>query len=176
LVTAIVGPNGAGKTTLLRIAAGLQFADAGTLSFRGGLYYGGFDLLPRKGSVNNFRRALGLPPVANGHRSLATLSRGELQKVGLDAALDLAPAVLFLDEPWTGLEPDLREELNERIAVASSERITICSSHDLDEVARVADEVLLLADGTALLYEETGDGGSFDRERLLKAYKASKLQ
>jgi ABC-type multidrug transport system ATPase subunit len=173
-VAALVGPNGAGKTTLLRIAAGLQFADEGTVSNPGGLYYGGFDLLPIKARINAFRRSLGLGPVAGGARNLAKLSRGELQQVGLQASFDLEPRVLFLDEPWTALEPDARDELNARIRGTAADRITICSSHDIDEVARVADEVIFLANGIGTLHRREDDAGSLDRDAILASYRESK--
>jgi ABC-type multidrug transport system ATPase subunit len=175
-VTALVGPNGAGKTTLLRIAAGLQFADGGTVSCPGGLYYGGFDLLPRKGKINAFRGSLGLGPVVGGVRKLANLSRGELQQVGLQASFELEPQVLFLDEPWTALEPDARDELNARIRNTAADRITICSSHDIDEVARVADEVIFLASGIGTLHRREDDAGSLDRDAILASYRESKLR
>jgi ABC-2 type transport system ATP-binding protein len=172
-IAAIVGPNGAGKTTFMRIAAGLQRADKGVVDSRQALYYGGFDTLPRHGRVNDLRRALSLLPVAGGQRKLAVLSRGELQRVGLDAALDLNPRILFLDEPWSALEPDAREELNARLSSTSQQRITICSSHDLDEVARQADEVFFLANGV-ITREARGEQGAFDRERLLASYRERK--
>jgi len=173
LITTIVGPNGAGKTTLMRIAAGLQHADRGAVRALPSLYYGGSETLPRRGRVNDLRRALGLPSVAGGERKIAVLSSGELQRVGLEAAFDLNPRVLFLDEPWSSLEPDAREELNERLTATAHQRITVCSSHDLDEVARIADEVLFLARG--VIDRQTRVGGApFDRERLLASYRESK--
>lgn len=175
-IAALVGPNGAGKTTLLRIAAGLQAADGGTI--RGGrtLYYGGFDSVPVQGRVNALRRALGLAPMDNGERRLAKLSRGELQSVGLDIALELAPEVLLLDEPWTALEPDARERLNERLRAARTNRVVICSSHDLDEVARVADDVLFLRDGIVAHKSRSEDETPLDRDELIRLYRGGASQ
>lgn len=172
-IAAIVGPNGAGKTTLLRIAAGLQSPTNGAVIKSGGLYYGGFDLLPRKGCVDDLRHALGLQPVRQGDRKLSVLSRGELQQAGLDAAFDLDPEVLLLDEPWTALEPDAREALNIRMRDASFSHIIVCSSHDLDEVVRVADDVVFLAHGAAT-WKRRESAGSFDRADLLNTYRESK--
>lgn len=175
-IAALVGPNGAGKTTLLRIAAGLQASDSG--SIRGGrtLYYGGFDSVPVRGRINTLRRALGLPRVDGGDRRLAKLSRGELQSVGLDIAFELAPEVLLLDEPWTALEPDARERLNERLRAACTNRVVICSSHDLDEVARVADDVLFLRDGVVLRKSRGDDETALDREELIRLYRGGPSQ
>lgn len=170
---ALVGPNGAGKTTLMRIAAGLQFADGGTISSPEIVYYGGFDSLPLGGTVAALRRALGIPPLPGGpNRSLRTLSKGQLHQAGLDAALDLRRPVILLDEPWTSLEPDARERLNDRLrSVAAEGRVVLCSSHDLDEVARIADDVVLIKGGASIWRRrEDEDGGRFDRDAILHLY------
>jgi ABC-type multidrug transport system ATPase subunit len=147
-LTALVGPNGAGKTTLMRIAAGLQTADAGEIVRPApAAYFGGFDTIPVAGSVRTLRVSLGVS-AGDDRRSLSGLSRGELQLVGLEIVLDLAPAILLLDEPWTALEPHVRRELTQRLSgLASQGRIVVCSSHDLDEVLRAADDVVFLNDG-----------------------------
>lgn len=172
-IAALVGPNGVGKTTLLRIIAGLQRASAGTIECGSVLYYGGFDTLPVRGTVNQFRRALGLDASLAGGRRLRNLSRGELHQVGLDATFGLSSEVLLLDEPWTALEPDAREALNGRVRAAAAERIVVCSSHDLDEVARIADDVVFLAAGQAL-WRRREDGGPFDRDEFIRIYRESK--
>lgn len=170
VVVGLVGANGAGKTTLMRIAAGLQPPDTGVVSIRQGGYFGGFETLPVGGTVNDLRRGLGLETCDTGSVRLSTLSRGELQTVGLAAAFELSCDVLLLDEPWTGLEPDRRDALSARIAAyARAGRTVVCSSHELDEVARVAHEVLFIGGGQLRRYEahETG----FQREELLRIYR-----
>jgi ABC-type multidrug transport system ATPase subunit len=171
-VAALVGPNGAGKTTLLRIIAGLQFADSGSISAGRVLFYGGFETMPLRGRVDGLRRALGLPPAAAGGAALlARLSRGQLHAVGLEIAVDLDADVLLLDEPWTALDPDARDRLTVRLrATAEKGRVVICSTHDLDEVSRVADDVIFLRDGRAIASSRE-EQGALDREQLLAGYR-----
>lgn len=131
-VVGLVGANGAGKTTLMRIAAGLQLPDGGRVSIRHGGYFGGFETLPVGGSENDLRRGLGLETRETGSVRLSTLSRGELQTVGLSAAFELSCDILLLDEPWTGLEPDRRDTLSARITdYARAGRATISLSPSL---------------------------------------------
>ena len=138
------------------------------------LYYGGFDLLPRRGKVGDLRHALGLPADGQGGRKISTLSRGELQQMGLDLAFSLVSDALLLDEPWTALEPDAREELNEKLRLTVKQRVVICSSHDLDEVARVADDIVFLADGIGIWKCREDGWGS--RDDLIRLYRQSKKE
>jgi ABC-type multidrug transport system ATPase subunit len=172
-VAALVGPNGAGKTTLLRIVAGLQFADSGVISAGRVLLYGGFETMPVRGRVNGLRRALGLPPADSGGTAhLSRLSRGQLHAVGLEIAIDLQPDVLLLDEPWTALDPDARDHLTARLReTAANGRVVICSTHDLDEVSRVADDVIYLRGGYAVTASR--EEAAFDRDRLLADFRGA---
>jgi ABC-2 type transport system ATP-binding protein len=100
-------------------------------------------------------------------RRVRVLSQGNLQRVGLAVALQHAPQVVVLDEPTNGLDPSgvvlLREALLRRVAAGAA---VLVSSHHLDEVARIADEITLVNDG-----EVVGnlDPGSPDLERAFFA-------
>jgi energy-coupling factor transport system ATP-binding protein len=78
-----------------------------------------------------------------------TLSAGELRKAALAGVLALRPRVLVLDEPTAGLDPGSRDELRVRLdALRAREQLTlVLVSHDMDEVARLADRVYVLHQG-----------------------------
>jgi len=87
-----------------------------------------------------------LTPVAD--RRFRRLSLGNRQRVGLAAALQHDPRLIVLDEPSNALDPAsvilLRDQLTRRAGEGSA---VLVSSHHLDEVARIADRVLLMNAG-----------------------------
>lgn len=172
-VAVLVGPNGAGKTTLMRIAARLQSPDEGTVDGPPALFFGGGETLPVRSSVNALRAALRLPPdEALGTRRLAKLSKGLLQQVGLRIAIETDVEALLLDEPWTSLEPDARARLNDDVrAQAALGRIVVCSTHDLDQGARVADDIALLRDGHLAWHRREEFPAGLTHQSLLDLYR-----
>lgn len=81
-----------------------------------------------------------------------TLSGGERRKVGLAGVLALRPTVLLLDEPTAGLDPATRADLLERLSVLHSEGVTlVLSTHNMDDVASLADRVYVLQNGHVAL-------------------------
>ena len=174
-ITGFLGPNGAGKTTTLRMLLGLIRPDAGTAAITGTPYP---DLAspartvgalletaahPSRSGRDHLRvlaAAAGIP----GERAaqlLATVglqhaarqraggySLGMQQRLGLAAALLGDPAVLVLDEPANGLDPQgirwLRDFLR---CLAAEGRAVLISSHILAEVAQTADDVVIIHHG-----------------------------
>jgi ABC-2 type transport system ATP-binding protein len=172
----IVGPNGAGKTTLLSILAGSLPPDAGSLTFgdsaRGGREIGWVPQTPAlyakltvAENLRLFARLEGVEDVETtvsrmlnqtaledrAAEPVGRLSGGNRQRVNIAIGLLAEPAVLLLDEPSSALDPRQRARLWEFITALAGAGTTIAfSTHDVSEVERFADRVLLLADGELL--------------------------
>jgi ABC-type multidrug transport system ATPase subunit len=175
-ITGFLGPNGAGKTTTLRMALGLEQPDAGTATFSGVPYRSlpapvrtvGAVLEtafhPARSGRNHLRvycRAAGLPVsradevlvqvglADAGRRRAGGYSLGMRQRLALATALLGDPAVLVLDEPANGLDPEgiqwLRGFL--RHLAHDEGRTVLVSSHLLAEMEQTADRVVIVGAG-----------------------------
>ncbi|WP_266096545.1 energy-coupling factor ABC transporter ATP-binding protein [Rubrobacter marinus] len=83
-----------------------------------------------------------------GERVPHSLSGGEKRRAAISGVLAMGPEVLVLDEPTAGLDPATREELLGVIrALRGDGKTVVLVSHDLDEVAEVADRVCVMRDG-----------------------------
>jgi ABC-2 type transport system ATP-binding protein len=176
LVTGFLGPNGAGKSTTLRAILGLVAPTAGTATVLGkpyedldeparavGAVLETQSFNPLRNGRNHLRvlaaasdipdarvdevlEQVGLAAAARRHAG--TYSLGMRQRLALGAALLGDPRVLILDEPTNGLDPQgirwLRDLLR---ALAADGRAILVSSHVLTEVAQIADEVVVIANG-----------------------------
>ncbi|MDH3197713.1 MAG: ABC transporter ATP-binding protein [Candidatus Krumholzibacteria bacterium] len=80
-------------------------------------------------------------------KPIGKLSRGYRQRVGLAQALLHDPAVLIMDEPTAGLDPNQIRDFRENIKVLAMSKTVLISTHILQEVDAVADRVLLVNDG-----------------------------
>lgn len=195
-ITALLGPNGAGKSTALKIALNLLRSSSGKVEILGvdsrklgpaqlariGYVADGMEL-PDWMSVDQFlawcrplypkwdedlerslRKQFALP----GDRKLKHLSRGQRMKAALIAALAYRPELLVLDEPFSGLDPLVRDEfITGLLELAGGEGFTVVlSSHDIEEVDRLADHVVLLNNGAVVLDEDTGP--LLDRHRRVE--------
>ncbi|HEY8488846.1 MAG TPA: ABC transporter ATP-binding protein [Thermaerobacter sp.] len=96
--------------------------------------------------VRELAEEWGLTPVAT--RPLATLSRGWRQRFFLAQALLSDPDILILDEPAVALDECGRQELFRRLRLLARERVVIMGGHGLQELAEVADRLLVLKRGT----------------------------
>ncbi|GAA3521485.1 hypothetical protein GCM10022220_72990 [Actinocatenispora rupis] len=173
----ILGSSGAGKSTTLRVLAGLLPA-AGTVTLTGdggpadvtalppehrGVGYLPQDaaLLPHLSVWRQVTFGVGTePPVAAywldrlGLAELADrlpdeLSGGQRRRVALARALARQPRLLLLDEPFTGLDTPVRDELRHELRALQRDTgiSTVVVTHDPDEAALLADHVLILSAG-----------------------------
>jgi ABC-2 type transport system ATP-binding protein len=91
------------------------------------------------------------------NKRIHSLSKGMATKLHLLLALAHRPATLILDEPLSGLDPVVRDEFLEGVLSGICERdcTVILSSHQVDDVQRVADRVAIMHEGRLLLEGET---------------------
>jgi ABC-2 type transport system ATP-binding protein len=88
------------------------------------------------------------------HQSIETLSKGYKQRVGLAQALLHDPAVLILDEPTDGLDPNQKNEVRALIKNMAKEKAVILSTHILEEVEAICTRVIVISAGK-LVVDET---------------------
>jgi ABC-type multidrug transport system ATPase subunit len=182
-IFALLGPNGAGKTTTLKLlmnlmrptrgratVLGVDARRLGPRDFERIGYVSENQRLPEwmtPGELFDYCRPfyptwddalrdklasdLGLTSRA----PLRTLSRGTRMKAALLSSLAYRPDLVVLDEPFTGLDPLVRDELVRGLLEVSGERTwtVLISSHDIDDVERLADWVGFIKDGRLLFAE-----------------------
>ena len=117
---------------------------AGNVAF--GLEMAGVERRERESRVEELLSAVGLDGF--GDRDVSTLSGGEAKRVALARSLAPRPAVLFADEPLTGLDADLHDRLAVEVGAVLRESgtTTLWVTHDRAEAALVADRSVSLAD------------------------------
>ena len=81
------------------------------------------------------------------HKRIGQLSKGYQQRVGLAQAILHKPAVLILDEPTSGLDPNQVLGIRDLIKVIGNSSTVLISTHILQEVAAICDDVLILSKG-----------------------------
>ncbi len=181
-VIALLGENGAGKTTTIKIMLGLLNPDGGAARVMGmvsrmdgaeirrrvgyvpdrpslydwmtvqeaGWFAAGFYPLGYEDRYRHLIQQYNLPL----DRQIKSLSKGMQSKVSLAVALAHEPQLLVLDEPTSGLDPLVRREfLESMVDVAATGRTVFLSSHQIGEVERVADTVMILRRGKLVLNE-----------------------
>lgn len=81
-------------------------------------------------------------------KRLGQLSKGYRQRVGIAAAIIHRPKILILDEPTTGLDPNQLIEIRELIAKLGTEHLVIFSTHIMQEVDLLCDDIIILSKGS----------------------------
>ncbi len=175
-VFGLLGPNGAGKTTTIEILEGLRPRSSGSVSVLGS--DPGVQSKEIKARIGVCLQATNLPDKMKVHEALdlfaafyerstdrdkllqrlqlwdkrdafyKSLSGGQKQRVALALALLNEPALLFLDEPTTGLDPQIRHEIHGVIQELKQERRSILiTTHYIEEAERLCDRVAIIDAG-----------------------------
>lgn len=87
------------------------------------------------------------------HKTIATLSKGYQQRVGIAQAIIHEPKLLILDEPTSGLDPIQIRQVLALIKNQRAQRTVLLSTHTLNEIEQVAQRVLMIKSGTIILDE-----------------------
>jgi ABC-2 type transport system ATP-binding protein len=169
----LLGPNGAGKTTTIEIMEGILNATSGEVRYRGAPLGQRFreeagilfqktalqDFLTVRQSIAMFRglyergldveeiiRMCALEKLAN--RDNRKLSGGQQQRLLLAIALVNDPALLFLDEPTTGLDPQARRNFWELIqSIKARKKTILLTTHYMEEAELLCDEIAIMDKG-----------------------------
>ncbi|MFA5372391.1 MAG: ATP-binding cassette domain-containing protein, partial [Sideroxydans sp.] len=168
---ALLGPNGAGKSTLIKLLTGELQPTSGTLEITPDIRIGYFaqhqlenldstatplqhmERLAPKETTLTLRSFLGRFGLAGDSedRPAATFSGGEKSRLALALLAWQKPHLLLLDEPTNHLDLDMRDALT--IALEEYTGAVVLVSHDRSLIRAVADELWLVADGEAKLFD-----------------------
>jgi ABC-type Fe3+/spermidine/putrescine transport system ATPase subunit/ABC-type sulfate transport system permease component len=179
---AILGPSGSGKTLLLRCVAGLCGSDPGPVTVgsrsvqdlkvedrKFGYVAQGFSLFPHLTVWEHLLFPRGATPSTAAYwlahlrlegledRYPSQLSGGQRQRVGLAQVLCRSPDLLLLDEPLSALDVPIRRELRRELQRLQRETgmTTVIVTHDPEEAAVLADEIIVISEGAKLQSDST---------------------
>lgn len=178
---ALLGPNGAGKTTLVEMIEGIQKPDKGEITIMGKRWKGHEDELHRiigislqetrfidklrvsetlllfssffnlgNQRVDEIINIVGLEEKRKSY--IVNLSGGQRQRLALGISLINSPAILLLDEPTTGLDPNARREIWEILEKLRNESNTsmILTTHYMEEAEILCDYIIIMDQGIIL--------------------------
>ena len=196
-IVGFLGPNGAGKSTLMKILTTFISADEGMalvndydvinnpkavqlsigyLPEHNPLY---LDLYVReylafnaeiykiaKSRIEEVIQLTGLELEC--HKKIGELSKGYRQRVGLATALLHNPAVLILDEPTTGLDPNQLVEIRNVIKNVGKDKTVFLSTHIMQEVEAICDRVIIIDKGKIVTDKKLDKLVSDEKEQIIE--------
>jgi ABC-2 type transport system ATP-binding protein len=200
---ALIGANGAGKTTTIKVlmnilepthgSATLLGVDSRKISpreLRQIGYVSENQDMPSRLTVEEYvaylrpfyatwdrdlEASIGLPLRLPLERKIGDLSHGMRMKMALMCALPYRPKLLILDEPFSGLDPLVRDEFMEGLLEQAGEMTILISSHELGEIDGVATHVAFLDEGQLLFEESMSDlTGRFREVRVTLEIEAAR--
>jgi len=175
----LLGPNGAGKTTTIELMEGIKTPDAGSILYNGeplgkqfrnevGIMFQNTALqefvtvremlvqfsrfYPRTADIDQLVNEYSLTEFM--HQDTRKISGGQKQRLLLAMALINQPKILFLDEPTTGLDPQSRRNLWERVRQVKTEGTTILlTTHYMEEAYELCDEIAIMDHGRIIAHD-----------------------
>ena len=176
-VVGLLGPNGAGKTTLMQLIATITRPTQGQIHFQGvdilkepevlrrqlgflpqdfGVYdnltafeflsyLGGLKGVTKKGRIDELLELVNLHTVA--HRPAATFSGGMRQRLGIAQALLNDPALLIVDEPTAGLDPEERVRFRHLLSDLGHGKLVLLSTHIVSDIESLAGTIAVMQEG-----------------------------
>ncbi|MCU1455587.1 MAG: pstB [Acidimicrobiales bacterium] len=175
-ITVLAGPSGAGKSTLLRLCNRLEVPSSGTIRYRGTDIDQLDPLALRRAVGMVFQRPTLFGGTVRDNLAVASptaddatfagaleraglsgsflnrvgddLSGGEAQRACLARTLLTEPQVLLMDEPTSSLDPAMTERLEGSVRALADDGVSVIwVSHDLDQVRRISDRVIVIDHG-----------------------------
>lgn len=176
-VVGLLGPNGAGKTTLMQLIATITRPSQGQIHFQGvdilkepetlrrqlgflpqdfGVYdnltafeflsyLGGLKGVTKKGRIEELLELVNLHTVA--HRPAVTFSGGMRQRLGIAQALLNDPALLIVDEPTAGLDPEERVRFRHLLSDLGRGKLVLLSTHIVSDIESLAGTIAVMREG-----------------------------
>ena len=178
-VYGLVGPNGSGKSVLLKIICAFYMPTKGKVLIDGVNYNDGNNFppnlralidkpsfIPDLSGFENLKLLANIQNLINDDDIINTLkivnlyeekdkkfykySMGMKQKLGIASVLMEDPKIMILDEPFNGIDDKSKSKLFEYLAKIKKNKIIIISSHIVEEIQKVCDEVYYFENGTCV--------------------------
>ncbi len=160
-IVALMGPSGSGKTTLFNIICGILKPDSGRVEYDGlcSVVFQEDRLLPWISVLENVEIVLDKKHQGAGiglrlleeiglsgmeKQPIHELSGGMRRRVAIARALAFDAPVLLMDEPFKGLDSELKKQVMNTIAAHGKNRLVLIITHDIQEATYLADEIYML--------------------------------
>jgi NitT/TauT family transport system ATP-binding protein len=184
-LVSVIGPSGCGKSTLLRIVDGLIQPDVGRILVNGrevrspgsdrAVVFQYFGLYPWRSVLRNVELGLELKAVPVSERRRIALDKialvglrgfenhfphelsgGMRQRVGFARALSLDPEIILMDEPFSSVDEQTRELLQEQLLDlwAKTRKTILFITHSIDEAVYMADRIVVMGARPGRIVEE----------------------
>jgi ABC-2 type transport system ATP-binding protein len=175
----LLGPNGAGKTTTIELMEGIKTPDAGSILYNGeplgqqfrneaGIMFQNTALqefvtvremlvqysrfYPQCADIDELVEQHSLQDFL--HQDTRKISGGQKQRLLLAMALINLPKIIFLDEPTTGLDPQSRRNLWERVRQVKAQGTTVLlTTHYMEEAYQLCDEIAIMDHGRIIAHD-----------------------